>query len=240
MSARVLDHLSLLASVQESFATELEAALPAQPVPSCGTWTATELGLHLAGIHRWAADIVGGIVVPDQDPSEPREPGALLAEYRSAASHLLSVLHDADPEAQCATLIGPGVVAFWHRRQLHETVIHLADLTLPHGRVPELPPEVWADTVDEVVTVMAPRQVGLGRTAPLAGVVRLVATDDASWDLGDAMSGGTEVPPAAVITAPASVLALLLWHRLTLDDPRVDVSGDAAVAAAVVAAALTP
>lgn len=40
-----------------------------------------------------------------------------------------------------------------------------------------MPPAVRADTVDEVVTVMYPRQVSLGRCAPLPAALRLPATD---------------------------------------------------------------
>ena len=53
-------------------------------------------------------------------------------------------------------------MSFWHRRQLHETLIHLWDLRTAGGLDLVVEPMLWADTVDEALTVMHPRQVRLG------------------------------------------------------------------------------
>ena len=55
----------------------------------------------------------------------------------------------------------------------------------PVGSSSRSTPVVWADTVDEVVTVMQPRQERLGRMEPLPAPVALHATDaDRTWLLG--------------------------------------------------------
>lgn len=117
------------------------------------------------------------------------------------------------------TLVENGTVAFWARRQLHETLIHLWDLRTAGGLPLEVADELWVDTVDEAVTVMHPRQVRLGRAALPAVRLRLRAAER-SWLLLAAAE------PAAIISGPAEVLALLVWGRTSLSDPKLRVDGD--------------
>ena len=80
-----------------------------------------------------------------------------------------------------------------------------------------------------------PRQVRLGRTAPLPESLALAPAEGGRWLLpGDAPA------PAATVSGPAEAVLLLLWHRIALDDPRLRVSGSRAAADAVLAVALTP
>ena len=65
------------------------------------------------------------------------------------------------------TLVENGPASFWHRRQTHETLVHLWDLRTAGGLDLSVDPRLWADTVDEVVTVMQPRQERMGRMEPL-------------------------------------------------------------------------
>ena len=109
-------------------------------------------------------------------------------------------------------------MAFWHRRQLHETLIHLWDLRTAGGLDLVVGPVLWADTVDEAVTVMHPRQVRLGRASAPPVRLGLAATDlDRTWSL----SAAADAPAAraATLTGPAEALALLVWRRIGLDDP---------------------
>ena len=48
--------------------------------------------------------------------------------YAQCAAELRSTLESLDPSAPARTLLERGTVAFWYRRQLHETLIHLWDL----------------------------------------------------------------------------------------------------------------
>ncbi|HEY0185881.1 MAG TPA: maleylpyruvate isomerase family mycothiol-dependent enzyme [Cellulomonas sp.] len=247
--AGAADLLDVLASVQRSFATLLDEADLDAPVRACGTWTVTELALHLGGVHRWAAGMARGTDGDDVEPTGPRERTALLAFYREQADTLRATLRELGPDAPALTLVGPGPAAFWHRRQVHETLVHLHDLADAAGRPhPVDDPTLWADTVDEVVTVMAPRQVRLGRTDAPGRPVGLRATDGAAgrWLLdglgpcGTLPRGaGSAVAPVEV-AGPARSLALLLWGRTQVDDPALTVTGDRAVLDAVLARPLTP
>ena len=80
-----------------------------------------------------------------------------------------------------------------------------------------------------------PRQVRLGRTAPLPESLALAPAEGGRWLLpgDDDPTSGTA--PAATVSGPAEAVLLLLWHRIALDDPRLRVSGSRAAADAVLA-----
>ncbi|WP_029288977.1 maleylpyruvate isomerase family mycothiol-dependent enzyme [Cellulomonas sp. HZM] len=212
-----LDHLALLADVQGQFLTTIPLVDPRTPVPWCGRWRVRNLVEHLARIHHWAA----GQARRKQETPLGRGPFDLESFYATNADELLTTLRTLDPDAPAWTLDDSGVVTFWRRRQLHETLVHLWDLRTAGGLPLDVAPEVWADTVDEVVTVLQPRQERMGRMEPLAASIELVADDtDRTWLLG-----GTGAHTARV-EGPASVLALLLWGRAEPADPSLRVDGD--------------
>lgn len=215
-----IEELELLAELQQQFAAAIGDVDPSTPVPWCGDWRVADLVEHLAGVHHWAA-----AQARSEDEQEVPPIQDLSEHYRRSATELIETLVALDPEQPARTLIVGGCVGFWHRRQLHETLIHLWDLRAAGGLPLAVDARIWADTVDEVVTVMHPRQVRLGRSQATHAPVVLVAEDvGRTWTLSaapDASSG-----PAAGITGPAEALALLLWRRIDLDDPRLSVSGD--------------
>ncbi|MBN0041309.1 maleylpyruvate isomerase family mycothiol-dependent enzyme [Cellulosimicrobium cellulans] len=230
-----LDHLTLLSHLQDAFLAGVPEADPRAPVPACGRWRVRNLVEHLGRIHHWAA----GQARRRQETPLGRGPFDLAPFYAEQAAELRTTLAGLDPDARAWTLLetdDPGsTVRFWHRRQAHETLVHLHDLRAAGGStVDDVEPAVWADTVDEVVTVLQPRQVRLERMAPLARPLALRATDAGrSWVLG----GGD---PVATASAPARELALALWGRLTPDAAGVVVDGDAGALAAALAERITP
>lgn len=224
------DYLPLLADLQASFHRAIGGVDPAAPVAACPGWTVTELVEHVAEVHHWAAAQARR---EDEQPLE--RDGDLAAHYEQRAAELRATLAEVDPDATAHTLNGEGPASFWHRRQVHETLIHLHDLRTAAGdEVDDVDPDVWADAVDEAVTVMYPRQVRLGRTPPVPHAVSLVATDEGhTWQLGDG-------EPVAVVAGPARALALLLWRRRELGDPELSVMGDRGALDAALAGRLTP
>ncbi|MDO8148998.1 maleylpyruvate isomerase N-terminal domain-containing protein [Isoptericola sp. b515] len=236
-----LDHLDRLAALQEAFLADVPGADPRAHVPACGRWTVAQLVTHVGRIHHWAA----GQARRHQETPLGRGPFDLAPFYAAQAAELRSTLADVPPDTPSWTLLGTGPVSFWHRRQAHETLVHLHDLrasVLGSGRLvaPERPidagPPVWADAVDEVVRMFAPRQVELGRMTAPGAPVRLTATDLGwSWDLGPEAHG-----PAAVLQAPARELALVLWRRLTPVEAGARIDGDAGLVADLLAARLVP
>lgn len=228
-----IDHLATLASLQSRFATELAEADPSAPVPSCGSWTVTELADHLGSVHVWAASRC-----TDQLPESEDSAGlATMADrYAVRADLLLSTLREVPPHRECTTLTGRGPVSFWHRRQAHETLIHLWDLHTALGTSgPDVAAEVWGDCIDEVVHVMYPRQITKGRATAPDGQLQLHASDlGRSWQLGSA----ARQDHSAQVTGPASALALMLWGRA--DQDSVTVAGEASVLETFLTEALTP
>ena len=257
-----LDHLALLGAAQDDFLALLRDADPTTQVPWCGDWTVREMAVHLADIHHWAA---GQARREQETPLETSAPD-VVELYGRCAAELRATLRALPAHASAWTLIGDGTVDFWHRRQLHETLVHLWDLRValalagsgdmsprvggvgvraPAGApVPRFDPawarpmvaEAWDDTVDEVVTVMHPRQVRLGRCPALPATIHLVATDTGRrWTLEHASAA-----PSAEVAGPAAALALLLWRRVLPQDPALQVTGDRSALDAALALRLTP
>ena len=236
------DHLALLGRLQDAFLADVLEADPRAPVPACGRWRVRNLVEHLARIHHWAA----AQARRRHESPLGRGPFDLAPFYAEHAAELRATLAELNPDARAWTLLESddprSTVGFWHRRQLHETLVHLHDLRAATGRdVADVAPAVWADTVDEVVTVVHPRQVRLGRADPLDAPVALVATDAAaSWLLGARDDGAR---PAVRVTAPARELALVLWGRAAPDPDRVPgltVDGDTDALRAALGGRITP
>lgn len=236
------------------------------PVSGCPGWTLADLGAHVGSIYRFARTGLvehRGLDAKDPGPTE-REP--MLAWFDEGADALLTTLRAIDArggwDEPAWTMAPPATAAFWVRRQHHETALHLWDALESQGADPAeaaalaLDAATAADGVDEIVRMFFPRQVRLGRLAPLddalglvlrpvvgggadagsAGAAALVLTGD-----GGAGGGSVEEPaPDTVLAGPPSSVLLALWKRIPLDSPELSVTGDRAVAARVVSAAITP
>jgi hypothetical protein len=140
-------------------------------------------------------------------------------------------------------------VGFILRRQAHEALIHRLDAELAAGVTSEVPAELAADGVEEVLAVMYGGCPPWASWAPLPHFVRVDATDTGheTWvQLG--LSNGTspasgnrfvdepdlhvvdapdDVEPDGVVEGPAAALDAWLWHRS--DDSAISVAGDRAV-----------
>ncbi|MBO0899981.1 maleylpyruvate isomerase family mycothiol-dependent enzyme [Cellulomonas sp. zg-ZUI22] len=227
--------LATLAALQERFRTGIGEVAPDVPVPWCGRWRVRHLVVHLARIHHWAA----GQARRRQETPLGRGPFVLDDLYAAQAAELYETLAALDPAAPAWTLDDSGVVRFWHRRQVHETLVHLWDLRTAGDLPLEVPPALWADTVDEVVHVMHPRQVRLGRSTASPVRVGLAATDAGrTWTVH--ARDDAPAAPLAEVAGPAASLALLLWGRTTLDDPHLAATGDRAALQAALGGPLTP
>jgi len=241
-----MDHLSALADLQEQFLETTRRADPATPVPWLGRWNVERLVVHLARIHHWAA----GQARRQQETPLGRGPFDLPELYAECAAELRETLAGLDPDAPAWTLLDDGVpraersgprpgstVRFWHRRQAHETLIHLWDLRAAIGEDVDAPPERWLDCLHEVVTVMHPRQVRLERVEPPSAAIAF-QPEGAGASLG--LSGAPDGAEAVTIAGSSKALALLAWGRLPLDAPGIAVDGDRSLAAGVLEAGLTP
>ncbi|HVX45914.1 MAG TPA: maleylpyruvate isomerase family mycothiol-dependent enzyme [Mycobacteriales bacterium] len=197
-------------------------------VPACPGWTVEELLRHTGGVHRWSMHIVRGGGPRVQRQTGPEDADAVPEWFRAGAEELGRLFRDTDPNTPCWTIDETNpVAAYWHRRQALETVVHRVDLERALGITPVIDTELALDGIDEVVSSLYPRQVGLQRCEPVAAI-RLQA-DDREFVLG-------EGDPVGTVSGPAATVFLALWHRAD-GDPDLSVSDGAA---ASLAAAVTP
>ena len=128
-------HGTLLADVASQ--TPLDAS-----VPSCPGWQLRDLLRHTGDVHRWAARFVAEQLpgpVPRLTQAQQLAGGPPDAEltgwFRDGHAALVATLRSADPGVCAwAFLPAPSPLAFWARRQAHETTIHRIDAELAAGR----------------------------------------------------------------------------------------------------------
>ncbi len=227
--AAYLDHLRReLGAFEACLAGDLSAR-----VEHCGRWTLYDLADHLGRGNMWAAVAVTDKHGGHEAPAAPRERAALTSWFRGTCGTLLAAL-DADPSGRAWTIAPPPTVGFWQRRRCLETLIHRWDAEHALGAAGPVDPALAADGVAEVVDIMLPRQVRLGRSAAPPHAIRLRAGDTgSSWILGPG-------EPVATMDASAATLLLVLWGRLRAQDPAVTWTGDRRKALASLAGPLVP
>ncbi len=211
-----------------------------RPVPTCAPWTLRELLAHLGNVHRWATRQVDGALAAEQGRrneatmvADAPEDGALAIWLADGHRLLVEALRRAPADLSCWTFLpAPSPLAFWARRQLHETTIHRIDAELARGCVPTLPSAaVAADGIEEVLYGFhARRRRDPPEPGASPGTMRLVATDwPASWGVRlepDTLVALPEDEPAdVVVTGTAAALYLTAWNR----PAEIAVRGDASV-----------
>jgi hypothetical protein len=155
-------------------------------------------------------------------------------------------LRAADPGVISWTFLdAPSPLAFWARRQAHETAIHRADAQLAAGETPGYPADFAADGVDELMMGFFARD-GAGAEAelehePAPDRTLLIRAGDTGQEWrAEIGADGRRVarvnrgggPAACRLDGPAAGLYLLLWNRSDAAAAGVSVSGDAELAAA--------
>lgn len=195
-------------------------------VPTCPGWTLRDLATHIGMAHRWAAAIIERRAQGrgDVNPTDARgdvPPDDEIAEWViGGQQHLATVINATPPDADFWRFMrnAPSSLAFWARRQAHETAIHRADAELAGDPVvpADLPLAFASDGIDELLLGFAPRyrptgvaparlhfhapDVGRGWTVTIGeGTVEVIESDDGQADLR--------------IEAPVNGLYLLLWNR---------------------------
>ena len=128
-------HIACLRREGELLAAAAQRAGPGAAVPGCPAWCVRDLLKHVGYVHRWAAGYVREQYPRWVDRASEAEirasgPGddALIGWFRDGHAALVRTLEAADPDMTCWTFLeAPSAVAFWARRQAHETAIHRVD-----------------------------------------------------------------------------------------------------------------
>ncbi|MGW1493281.1 maleylpyruvate isomerase family mycothiol-dependent enzyme [Streptomyces sp. NPDC002402] len=216
------------------------AAVEAGPdamVPTCPGWQVRDLLRHVGMVHRWAtAFITEGHT--EYHPAEERsdlDGEALVEWFREGHGLLVAALSEAPADLRCWTFLpAPSPLAFWARRQAHETAIHRTDAESALGGTPSpVAAEFAADGIAELLTGFHGRSRSPVRSeAPRSLRVRPVDTDDVwtVWVSTDAprTEPSEEGPADCELSGTAEQLYLTLWNRLPLS--AVSVAGEADLA----------
>jgi len=214
-------------------ATDLDSA-----VPTCPGWQLRDLVRHTGQVHRWAsAYVTHGYRRPLDEAGQeaawgPVPSDAMLLDwFRAGHLALLAALEQAPADLECWTFLpAPSPLAFWARRQAHETAVHRADAESAAGREATPTPTAFAlDGIEELVTRFLVRPLARLRSEqPRTLLVRPTDAPD-SWlvRIGHdpvTVEPGAGGPADCTVSGTAHELYLLLWNRLPLE--RAEVSGD--------------
>jgi uncharacterized protein (TIGR03083 family) len=205
------------------------------PVPTCPGWEARDLIRHQGGVHRWATRFVAEArTEPGSQTLEEAAGGwpgdeELADWFEAGYLRLVATLEAAPADLTCWTFMAaPSPLAFWSRRQAHETAIHRVDAELAAGRtvarLSPCPPAFAADGVDELVTGFWPRRsapagaegpVTLGiRCTDESGAWVVTIGPDGVHTSADGADGAGEAGEATCsVRGAAGDLYLALWNR---------------------------
>jgi uncharacterized protein (TIGR03083 family) len=242
-------HIDALERDGALLADAAEAAGLRAGIPGCPGWQVRDLVRHQAYVHAWAARHVRerSPVLIDDELTEsdilgrgPADPG-LIAAYRDGHAALVATLRDADPDLECATFMpAPSPLAFWARRQAHETAIHRYDAQSALSGGPPAPAAAFgsafaADGVDELIMGFAARKRyrlsndndndndnGNGNAGRERSLTVRAQDADARWRVRVADGGSTvsravttdDPEGGCTVDGPAAGLYAFLWNRV--------------------------
>lgn len=246
-----VDHINAIDEQSAAFtAAVTRPGVLDRPVAACPGWAVRDLVRHLGEVQAtWTLVLGAGGRLPTEDALRAaHDPGEdLIGWWRQRSAGLVRQLRELAPDAPSwcwwnderrATAAD---VAF---RQAHEALVHRWDAEHAAGVVHPTDPVLAADGVDEFAT----RFLGGGDWTGPSGVLALRAEDTGhEWRFGcgaAAPAGGGRprwlvdkraLPLAAVVTASAEQLDLMLWRRVEPDPDRIQ--GDAELLGAFLARA---
>ena len=196
---------------------------PGAPVPPCPGWTVADLVVHTGGVHRWAASYVRtgrgrATTAAEEEGFFAAPPGDLVAWFSDGVAALALALRAAPADLECWTFLpAPSPLAFWARRQAHETTVHAADALAAAGKPAPVGPALGADGLDELLGGFFARP-GRGPSADPARSLELRASDvGRTWTLEIGPEGPAVVEARAgadcTIEGRAGDLYLAMWNR---------------------------
>ncbi|WP_326665366.1 maleylpyruvate isomerase family mycothiol-dependent enzyme [Streptomyces sp. NBC_00385] len=227
---KIAEHIRSLDAEGRLLAEAAQEAGTGAAVPTCPGWQVRDLLRHTTMVHTWAAAFVTeGHTSYVPDAGEPDLDGPeLLDRFRAGHRSLVDALERAPQDLECwAFFAAPSPLAFWARRQAHETAIHRVDAESARGGpLSPVAPDHAVDGVDELLRGFHARPKSRVRTET-PRTLRLRATDTGSvWTVRLSTEPPATVreedesrvlPPAdCELSATAQELYLTLWNRRPL------------------------
>ncbi|MFG2343454.1 maleylpyruvate isomerase family mycothiol-dependent enzyme [Streptomyces phaeochromogenes] len=204
-------------------------------VPTCPEWQVRDLLRHTGMVHRWATAFVAeGHTSYHPDGGLPELDGpALLTWFRDGHRSLVETLATAPPDVECWSFLpAPSPLAFWARRQAHETTVHRVDAESARGGTPTaIPVDFAVDGIDELLLGFHARSRSRVRTDE-PRVLKVRASDsDAVWSVRlsaepPVAERGEVADADCELAGTAAQLHLALWNR----GPFPSVTGDLSIA----------
>lgn len=227
-SLTVEAHLDAIAARADLMAGIAARTDPSTAVPTCPGWSLHELVAHQGGVHRWATAHVSGAKDIDSAPLfiAPHEPDQLAAWLRRGADELATALRSAPADVAATRFLNdaPSPLAFWARRQAHETTIHSVDAqSAAIGQTivsseSGITGDVALDGLDELVAGFVPRSTTRLRHDEPVRIAIVPIDSDGGFTVDvstEAPVTRTEVDTDAdlVVRGTALQLYLGLWNR---------------------------
>ncbi|MEU1507362.1 maleylpyruvate isomerase N-terminal domain-containing protein [Kitasatospora sp. NPDC005748] len=196
----------------------------AAPVPTCPDWQLRDLVLHTGQVHRWATALVrdghrepldaeGERAAWGPEPSD----AALVDWFRTGHAALVAALAAAPADLECWSFLpAPTPLAFWARRQAHETAVHRFDADAAAGADgPRVATGLALDGIDELLAgFMSRGRARVRSEQPRTVLIR--PTDPAPGDVTPS-AGPTDPAPGGIPTdGPGSWLLTISREPLTV------------------------
>lgn len=229
------EHLVALARDGVAFGDSCQVAGLSTSIKSCPGWRVADLVWHLTEVHHFWRTIVAEQHSTWEGYERPPRPAdhALLSDYESGLTTLLSTLTSIDPAQANWTWSSDHSAGFVIRRMAQETAVHRWDADQAAGSPLAIEATLASDGIDEFLAHFI---ADVRADAPsVGGSVHLHCTDvPGEWTVRPTEAGGMNVirehaKGDAAMRGTASDLLLALWRRVDLSV--IDVVGDAAVAA---------
>jgi uncharacterized protein (TIGR03083 family) len=232
---QVAEHVAILEREGERLAAAAERTSLDATVPTCPDWTVRDLVRHISGIHRWAAAHVSRSRSGRWDPFVELEgkwpsDAALVDWFRDGHAELVHSLRAAPSDLECFTFLpAPSPLAFWARRQAHETGIHRVDAEGASGHIAPFAPDQAVDGIDELLLAFMARPGQRLKSETSRSLLLHAADTGDAWLVRIGPDEPRVIRETARdadcgVAASASDLFQLVWNRRTLDG--LDTTGD--------------
>lgn len=233
-SETLSDPVGSFARVADELIASFDSDLSAE-VPDCPGWRTRDLLVHTGRVY---AAVTAVVVARATEPVRP-SPDVLLADdatndralewFVERRRAVEDALRDLDPSTAVWTWSSDRTGAFYRRRMVHETAVHLADVQRALGLPTRIERDVCIDGIDEYFDVMVPRVIG-SKAIP-SGSLHLHCTDGPGEWLavpGDSTIQVTREHAKGAVAWRGSAQSLLLavWGRV---DGDLDIIGDDSV-----------